>query len=83
MCACTPRLPDIGLRTTPLIRFLDREPGALLALNQDEPHMYINIEDYLYYNNHRPNQVRAGRGRRQHKLPGVRGHLGELMQVGG
>eukprot|EP00879_Flechtneria_rotunda_P014556 GHRR01015211.1.p1 GENE.GHRR01015211.1~~GHRR01015211.1.p1 ORF type:complete len:664 (+),score=177.73 GHRR01015211.1:545-2536(+) len=43
------RALDKGLRTAPLIRFLGAEDG-LLSHTYDGPRMYLNIEDYLYYN---------------------------------
>ncbi|KAL6752479.1 hypothetical protein V8C86DRAFT_2752850 [Haematococcus lacustris] len=43
------RARDKGFRTPPLIRVVAKE-DALLGLTFDEPHMYINIEDYMYYN---------------------------------
>lgn len=58
-----PRLPDLGLRTPPLIHFIGHEPDVLLSLSQNSPHMYINVEDYLFYNtNNTPNQVSGVRG---------------------
>lgn len=41
---------DYGFRTAPLIRLVSQEPSSLLAMSQDAPRMYLNIEDYLYYN---------------------------------
>ncbi|KXZ42034.1 hypothetical protein GPECTOR_218g458 [Gonium pectorale] len=41
--------PDYGFRTNPLVRSIGRE-DALLSAAGDEPRMWINIEDYLYYN---------------------------------
>ncbi|KXZ51873.1 hypothetical protein GPECTOR_11g309 [Gonium pectorale] len=41
--------PDYGFRTNPLIRSTGRE-DALLSLTHDMPHLWLNIEDYIYYN---------------------------------
>lgn len=43
------RLSDKGFRTAPLMRFVGQEDG-LLSHTYDGPRMYLNIEDYLYYN---------------------------------
>ncbi|CAD7703073.1 unnamed protein product [Ostreobium quekettii] len=40
---------DRGFRTAPLIRFVSQEEGLLSPTN-DGPRMYINMEDYRYYN---------------------------------
>ncbi|WIA37270.1 hypothetical protein OEZ86_014213 [Tetradesmus obliquus] len=40
---------DKGFRTAPLIRFINKEDG-LLSHTGDGPRMYLNIEDYLFYN---------------------------------
>lgn len=45
----TPRSVDRGFRTAPLIRLVGPDDG-LLSLTHDGPRVYLNIEDYLYYN---------------------------------
>ena len=40
---------DDGFRTSLLIRFVS-EVDAYLSHSQGGPHVYINLEDYLYYN---------------------------------
>ncbi|KAG1678617.1 hypothetical protein FOA52_012624 [Chlamydomonas sp. UWO 241] len=45
----TKRNSDKGFRTAPLIRFVGQEDG-LLAYTVDGPRLFINIEDYMYYN---------------------------------
>ncbi|GMH42611.1 hypothetical protein BSKO_10530 [Bryopsis sp. KO-2023] len=40
---------DKGFRTAPLIRFIGKEDAFLSATN-DMPRMYMNLEDYLFYN---------------------------------
>lgn len=42
--------PDYGFRTAPLIRLTGAEPTTLLSASHDSPHIWLNIEDYLYYN---------------------------------
>ena len=46
-----------GFRTSLLIRFVS-EVDAYLSLTQGGPHLFINLEDYVYYNNlnGRPNR---------------------------
>lgn len=44
-----PRSVDRGFRTAPLIRLVGPDDG-LLSLTHDGPRVYLNIEDYLYYN---------------------------------
>ena len=46
----TQRAEDKGFRTAPLIRFVSKEDG-LLAYTGDSPRIYLNIEDYVFYNN--------------------------------
>ncbi|PNH11479.1 D-arabinono-1,4-lactone oxidase [Tetrabaena socialis] len=41
--------PDYGFRSNPLIRTTGRE-DALLSNTEDGPRLWLNIEDYLYYN---------------------------------
>jgi hypothetical protein len=48
-CCCFCRPLDKGFRTAPLIRFIGKEDG-LLSHTGDGPRMYLNIEDYLFYN---------------------------------
>ena len=43
------RKTDKGFRTAPLIRFIGKE-DALLSLTNDMPRMYMNLEDYTFYN---------------------------------
>ena len=43
------RSSDKGFRTAPLIRFLGKEDG-LLSYTEDAPRVFLNIEDYLFYN---------------------------------
>lgn len=46
---------DRGFRTAPLLRFIGQEDG-LLSLTHDGPRMYLNMEDYYFYNaGRRPN----------------------------
>ena len=40
---------DKGFRTAPLIRFVGKEDG-LLSYTTDTPRVFLNIEDYLFYN---------------------------------
>ena len=56
LCWAGCRAADKGFRTAPLIRIVGAEDG-LLALTGDGPRMFVNLEDYLYYNTGRfPNQ---------------------------
>lgn len=48
-CCYQHRAEDKGFRTAPLIRFIGPEDG-LLSHTHDGPRMYVNIEDYLFYN---------------------------------
>ncbi|KAG2493001.1 hypothetical protein HYH03_008665 [Edaphochlamys debaryana] len=41
--------PDYGFRSNPLIRLTGSEE-ALLSATGDQPRLWLNIEDYLYYN---------------------------------
>ncbi|EFJ42445.1 hypothetical protein VOLCADRAFT_97460 [Volvox carteri f. nagariensis] len=41
--------PDYGFRSNPLVRTTGNEDG-LLSPSGGQPHMWLNIEDYLYYN---------------------------------
>lgn len=41
---------DDGFRTSALVRFVS-EVDAYLSLTQGGPHIFINLEDYVYYNN--------------------------------
>ncbi|GLC54135.1 hypothetical protein PLESTB_000827700 [Pleodorina starrii] len=41
--------PDYGFRSNPLVRLTGAETG-LLSPSGGVPHMWLNIEDYLYYN---------------------------------
>ena len=43
------RSSDKGFRTAPLIRFVGKEDG-LLSYTEDIPRVFLNIEDYLFYN---------------------------------
>lgn len=45
----TQRAEDKGFRTAPLIRFVSKEDG-LLAYTGDTPRIFLNIEDYVFYN---------------------------------
>lgn len=48
----TLRAQDKGLRTAPLIRLLGQEDG-LLSYAGDIPRIFLNIEDYVFYNSGR------------------------------
>lgn len=53
----TKRAVDKGFRTAPLIRFVGKEDG-LLSLTNDIPRVFINLEDYIFYNNGRQRNER-------------------------
>lgn len=50
MCRACRSPTDYGFRTAPLIRLTGAESSTLLSASHDAPHMWLNIEDYLYYN---------------------------------